>query len=119
MARAVPIFRIFDYQKTIEFYINWLGFKIDWEHKPNGSPIYMQISLTKIVLHLTEHHGDCCPGGRIHIEDFDGIKDYHKKLISANYKYNKPGIEKAFYDPKVLCMEVIDPFGNRLTFTGR
>jgi hypothetical protein len=29
---VVPIFRIFDYKKATEFYVDWLGFKIDWEH---------------------------------------------------------------------------------------
>ncbi len=30
--KVIPILRIFDYKKTIEFYIDWLGFKINWEH---------------------------------------------------------------------------------------
>ena len=119
MATAIPIFRIFDYDKAREFYTDWLEFEIDWEHQPDDSPVYMQISLNGIVLHLSEHHGDCSPGGRIHIEGFDGIREYHKKLLAKNYKYNRPGIGKAFYDQKTLCMEVIDPFGNRLTFTGK
>ena len=61
MTVARPIFRIFDYAKVIEFYVEWLGFKIDWEHKPDNSPIYMQISLGDIIIHLSEHHGDCSP----------------------------------------------------------
>lgn len=70
MATAIPIFRIFDYQKAIEFFIDWLGFTIDWKHNPDDTPIYLQISLNGIVLHLSEHHGDCSPGARIHIEGF-------------------------------------------------
>ncbi|MGG7034950.1 MAG: glyoxalase superfamily protein [Flavobacterium sp.] len=118
MAIARPIFRIFDYDKTKEFYIDWLGFNIDWEDKPDDAPVYLQISLDGIVLHLTEHHGDCCPGGRIHIEDFKGLKDYHKKLLDRHYKFMRPGLGKTPWNPNTLCMEVIDPFGNRLTFTG-
>lgn len=30
--KVIPILRIFDYKKAIEFYIDWLGFKINWEH---------------------------------------------------------------------------------------
>ncbi|MEP7229033.1 MAG: glyoxalase superfamily protein [Ginsengibacter sp.] len=30
--KVIPILRIFDHKKAIEFYIDWLGFKIDWEH---------------------------------------------------------------------------------------
>lgn len=118
MATAIPIFRIFDYRKVQEFYIDWLGFTIDWEDKPTDAPIYMQISLNSVVLHLSEHHGDCSAGARAHIEGFSGLREYHSSLLAKNYKFMKPGIETAFYDKNTLCMEVTDPFGNRLTFTG-
>ena len=112
--KVVPIFRIFDYKKAIEFYVDWLGFTIDWEHVfEEGMPIYMQISRDGISLHLSEHHGDTTPGTRIYIE-CTGLKEYHKELNDKKYKNNKPGLEKAFYG--AWCMEVIDPFGNRLTF---
>lgn len=112
--KVIPILRIFDYQKAIEFYINWLGFTIDWQHTfEEGTPIYMQVSRAGISLHLSEHSGDCSPGARVYIECTD-LKDYHKLLLDKNYTYNRPGFEKAFYG--AWCMEVIDPFGNRLTF---
>lgn len=59
--------RIFDYAKAIEFYIDWLGFKIDWEDKPEHRPVYLQVSKDDISLHLTEHHDDCCPGSKVFI----------------------------------------------------
>ncbi len=119
MATVKPIFRIFDYKRAVEFYIDWLGFKINWEHRHEGSPLYLQVSLGDIVLHLTEHHGDCAPGARIHIEDFKCLEEYHKKLIEKNYRFNKPGLGRPFYDNSLYEMEAIDPFGNRLTFTGK
>jgi uncharacterized glyoxalase superfamily protein PhnB len=118
MATITPIFRIFDYDKAIEFYIDWLGFKIEWEDKPANAPIFMQISLDDIVLHLTEHHGDACPGARAYIDKFEGLKDYHQQLLNKKYKFNKPGLEKTPWNPKTLFMDVIDPFGNRLSFNG-
>jgi catechol 2,3-dioxygenase-like lactoylglutathione lyase family enzyme len=41
--RTVPILRIFDVEKAREFYLGWLGFKIDWEHEfePNA-PKYIR-----------------------------------------------------------------------------
>lgn len=114
MSKVKPILRIFDYDKAIEFYIDWLGFKIDWEDKPANAPVYLQVSLDDIELHLSEHHGDCSPGARVCIEDFKGLKEYHSQLMAKDYKYNRPGIEKTLW--KTKCMEVIDPFGNRLTF---
>jgi Glyoxalase superfamily protein len=117
MTKAIPVLRIFDYAKAIEFYIDWLEFTIDWEHtfEPN-TPIYMQISKDDLVFHLSEHHGDASPGAKIFIENYDGLKEYHSLLISKNYKYNRPGLDAPFYNPNGLSMEVNDPFNNRLIF---
>lgn len=112
--QVIPILRIFDYQKTIEFYIDWLGFKIDWEHKfHKDAPIYIQISKEEMTLHLTEHHGDCTPGAKVFIQ-CKGLKEFHKNLKKKRYKYNNPGIQNAPW--KDLCMEVTDPFRNKLVF---
>ncbi len=37
--------------------------------------------------------------------------------MNKNYKFNKPGLEKAPWN--AICMEVIDPFGNKLLFSER
>jgi uncharacterized glyoxalase superfamily protein PhnB len=112
--QVIPILRIFDYQKAIEFYIEWLGFKIDWEHRfePN-TPVYMQISKDNFVIHLSEHHGDTTPGSKVFLTCTD-IIEYHEELIDKKYKYNRPGIGEAFYG--ALCFEVIDPFHNKISF---
>jgi len=112
---VVPIFRIFDYKKAVEFYVDWLGFKIDWEHTfEENFPIYMQVSRDGIVLHLSEHHGDCAPGSKAYIT-IDDVKAFHKEICAKDYKYNKPGLEQAFWNAP--CFEVIDPFSNKLLIT--
>jgi len=118
MSIIKPILRIFDYDKTIGFYVDWLGFKIDWVHEfePGTTPKFMQASMRDIILYLSEHHGDGSPGVHITIDDFEGLKDYHAQLIAKKYKYNRPGLETAFYDPGVITVTVIDPVGNQLTF---
>ena len=77
----IPILRIFDISKAKEFYMDYLDFSMDWEHRfEENFPLYMQISKDGIILHLSEHHGDCSPGAAIRIE-VKGIRDFHKKLI--------------------------------------
>jgi uncharacterized glyoxalase superfamily protein PhnB len=112
--KVIPIIRIFDYKKTIEFYIEWLGFTIDWEHHfEENTPVYMQVSRDGILLHLSEHHGDGTPGTQIFIWCW-GLADYHRELTDKKYKYNRPGIKETFYGS--WCVEVNDPFGNRISF---
>ena len=61
-ARAVPIFRIFSLEKAREFYLDFLGFKVDWEARfEPDAPVYMQVSRNGLVFHLSEHHGDGTP----------------------------------------------------------
>lgn len=112
--KVIPILRIFDYDKAIEFYVNWLGFTIDWEHRfEENTPVYMQVSLAGIVVHLSEHHGDSSPGANVYI-DCEGLKVYHETLIAKKYKYNRPGLEKTFYG--TWAVTVNDPFYNKITF---
>jgi len=118
MSTITPILRIFDYDKAVEFYVNWLGFKIDWEHEfePGTTPKYIQVSLRDIVLHLSEHHGDASPGSHVRINDFTGLRAYNKELIAKKYKYGRPGVEVPPWNEKSIYMTVHDPFYNKLTF---
>lgn len=111
---TIPILRIFDEAKARQFYLDFLGFKVDWEHRfgPNF-PLYMQISLGNCVLHLSEHHGDACPGARVFIR-VTGLEEFQRALLAKDYRYMKPGLDKMPWGS--LSTEVTDPFGNRLTF---
>lgn len=43
--RTCPIIRIFDEGKAREFYVDFLGFQLDWEHRfGDNFPLYMQVS---------------------------------------------------------------------------
>lgn len=115
LRKAIPLLRIFDLAKAEEFYIDWLGFRSDWQHRFDADfPQYWQISKDNLVLHLTEHHGDCCPGAKVFVE-CDGLRTYHAELLAKNYRFNRPGLETAPWN--ALTMEVIDPFGNRMLFS--
>jgi uncharacterized glyoxalase superfamily protein PhnB len=113
--KTTPILRIFDEAKAREFYVEFLGFRVDWEHRfEPGLPLYMQVSKDQCVLHLSEHHGDGNPGAAMRIETSD-LDAFHAELASKHYKYARPGIEDMPWGTR--DMSVKDPFGNRLTFT--
>ncbi|MET0409452.1 MAG: glyoxalase superfamily protein [Hyphomicrobium sp.] len=111
---GVAIFRIFDEAKAKDFYLGFLGFALDWEHRfEPDAPLYAQISRGACLLHLSEHHGDASPGSalRIAVDDIDG---YHAEISAKGYKYMRPGIETMPWRTREVM--VLDPFFNRLIF---
>lgn len=114
---ATPVLRIFDLEKAKEFYCEFLGFDIKWEHRFEANfPIYMEIARENCIIHLSEHHGDGVPGTLIRIET-EEINQLYQSLIDKNYKYAKPGIEETPWNMKEV--RVGDPFGNRIVFFER
>jgi len=114
MYSSIPILRIYDEEKTKEFYLDFLEFKIDWTHRfDENAPLYMQISSDQCIIHLSEHYGDAAPGSSIRIK-VGNIKRLHEKLISKNYKFARPGVEETPWN--TLEIKVGDPFYNRIVF---
>jgi catechol 2,3-dioxygenase-like lactoylglutathione lyase family enzyme len=113
----VPILRIFDLDKAKDFYVGFLGFEVDWEHRfePN-LPVYMQVSRDACRIHLSEHHGDGTPGTVIRIEmPAEGeLEAYQQALRASGYKYYRPDVQDQEWGTREMV--VGDPFGNRLTF---
>lgn len=108
-----PIMRIFDVRAAKDFYLGFLGFDLDWEHRfGDNFPLYAQVSRSGLVLHLSEHHGDASPGATVFVT-MTGVRDYQKELSGKDYTYLKPGIED---QPWGKVMTVTDPFSNRIRF---
>jgi hypothetical protein len=77
---VVPILRIFDIAKADEFYLGFLGFAVDWDHRfEPGLPLYRQVSRGSLVLHLSEHHGDGCPGAHVRVTTL-GVEALQREL---------------------------------------
>lgn len=113
LGQVVPILRIFDEAKAREFYVGFLGFTADWEHRfADDAPLYMQVSREGAVLHLSEHHGDSSPGSAVRIDTTE-LDALHAELTAKQYKFARPGINEPPWGREV---SVRDPFGNRLTF---
>jgi len=113
---ATPIFRIFDVDKAREYYLGFLGMSVDFEHRHAPDlPLYMQVSRGGLKLHLSEHSGDATPGANA-LVFCKGIASLHRELADKNYSYNRPGLKQQDWG---LEMQLIDPFGNRLSFLER
>lgn len=113
--RVTPILRIFDVAKADEFYIGFLGFAVDWDHRfDDNAPLFRQISRGALLLHLSEHHGDGSPGAKLRVT-MRGIEAFQQELTAKRYKYMRPGLERMEWG--ALETSVSDPFGNVIIFS--
>lgn len=115
LGSVIPLLRIFDEQKAREFYVNFLGFKVDFEHRFGPEfPLYLGVSNSNCQLHLTEHFGDASPGAHVRIE-VDDVGGFASDLAAKCYRYAKPG--KPELQPwGTIEITLTDPFANRLTY---
>ena len=112
--RAIPIFRIYSLEKTREFYVDFLGFKVDWEHRFEPDlPVFMQVSRGGIEIRLSEHHGDGTPGSIAYVT-MTGVRELHRELNEKKYRHNRPGLTEQEWG--MTEVTVVDPFNNRITF---
>lgn len=117
MQRMIPAFRTTDYTRSKAFYVEGLGFKIDWEHQFEPHfPVFAQITKDEMTIYLTEHTGDCQVGGLIHFF-VPNVDSWYSEL-----KLNK---ETSIIEPPnedlegLRMMKVVDPDGNQLRICTR
>lgn len=112
--RATPVLRIFDEKSALSFYVEYLGFHVDWSHRLSiDAPLYMQLSKGECLLHLSEHHGDACPGASLRIECQE-VDDLEEELTTKSYAHCQPQMHNMPWGTRE--MSIADPFGNWLTF---
>jgi uncharacterized glyoxalase superfamily protein PhnB len=110
-----PILRSFDEKRAKDFYLDFLGFEIVFEHRfEPGAPLYMGLRKGDCWLHLSEHYGDGTPGAalRIQVED---VKALAQELREKNFENSRPG-EPQLQEWGSWEITIADPASNRLTF---
>ena len=82
---SIPIFRIFDEAKAQEFYLDYLGFEVNLEHRyEENAPLYIGIIRNGCEIHLSEHVGDATPGSTVRIFE-ENLTKLHQSLAKKNY----------------------------------
>ncbi|MFC4376315.1 glyoxalase superfamily protein [Nocardia halotolerans] len=112
-ALAVPVLRVFDSVLARQFYCEYLGCEVIFEHRfAPDLPLYMRVGRGEVELDLSEHHGDGTPGSVVWIGAV-GLQAWHRELRSRDHKSSlRPGIDRSA--PGGPTMELIDPFQNTL-----
>jgi catechol 2,3-dioxygenase-like lactoylglutathione lyase family enzyme len=105
-----------DWDRSRKFYIDGLGFTIDWEHRFEPHlPVFAQLTRNGLSLFLSGHRGDCQVGGAAYffVPDVDAwYQDFTIRGV-------RPEAPPQVTDYHVREMTVIDPDGNRLRFGTR
>jgi catechol 2,3-dioxygenase-like lactoylglutathione lyase family enzyme len=107
----VPVVGISSPDRAKRFYVDFLGFVIDWGWREgDDQPMYAQISRSGVSMHLSEHHA---PGTELLIR-MTGLDALHAELASATHGYAL-AVRHTPDDRREV--HVTDPFGNKLRFS--
>jgi len=119
---TIPVLRIFSVEAAVQFYVDFLGFELDFGG-PAGGPgteYYGQISRAATTLQLTEVGYDPGPGATVLIW-LDGVEQLREELNERRQQVRvwgpavwAPELEAAPWGARVLTLA--DPFGNHLHF---
>jgi catechol 2,3-dioxygenase-like lactoylglutathione lyase family enzyme len=111
--RVFPQLRITNWKRTHQFYVDGLGFSVDWEHRfEPGFPVFAQLTREGLSLFLTEHSGDCQVGGAAYfvVDDVDAL---HAEIRSRGLQPKETPANTPWGTRE---MTILDPDGNRLRF---
>lgn len=115
---SIPVLRMLDESMAKAFYVDFLGFKTDWEHRfgdEKQSPLYLQIHQGESVLHLNGHADEQTPPSEVRIP-VKGLQEYCNYLGSKQCEFPKPEVVDPRYEGRDTDMNMLDPSGNHLVF---
>jgi catechol 2,3-dioxygenase-like lactoylglutathione lyase family enzyme len=111
--RVTPQLRMTNWERSRAFYVGGLGFTVEWEHRfePNF-PVFAKVSRDGLALFLTEHTGDCEPGGAAYIV-VDNVDALYQEITSRGIRPAEAPEDAPWGGREMLVM---DPDRNRLRF---
>jgi catechol 2,3-dioxygenase-like lactoylglutathione lyase family enzyme len=110
---VIPQLRITNAEKSLAFYVDGLGFSVDWKHQfEPGYPLFFQITRAGQTIFLSEHSGDCEVGGAVYfmVPDVDAC---YSAFLGRGVSFSKLPEDTPWGTREML---LIDPDGNRLRF---
>ena len=114
--RSVPVMLSLHEAKCREFYCNFLGFEIEFEHRfAPHMPVYLGLRRGPVELHLSPHRGDAKTGSAVFVW-MTGVDDYRRELTASGASFPVPEVVDQTWGRELT---VADPFGNRLRFCER
>jgi catechol 2,3-dioxygenase-like lactoylglutathione lyase family enzyme len=111
-----PTLRITDYDAARAFYVDTLGFQIDWEHRfEPGFPVFMHISRDGLALYLSQHRGAGPAGGLVYLYVPD-VDAWYREFSAKGVRLIHPPEDQRWGTREMV---LTDPDGNRLNISTR
>jgi hypothetical protein len=116
MQQVVPVLRITSYERSKAFYVDGLGFTIDWEHRCKPAcPVFMQLTRDAMTIDLSQHTGDCSTAGSS-CSMSPNVDEWYDELQAKFVSVHEPPNESL----QVLRdMTLIDPDDNTIRICTR
>ena len=110
---VIPQLRMTNAPRSLAFYVDALGFSIDWQHQfEPGFPRFLQLTREGQTIFLTGHAGDCQPGGAVYFR----VPDVDACFAAFSGQGIAPHTPPEDMPWGSREMRLIDPDGNRLRF---
>lgn len=96
--RAIPLLHVTDSQKAVKFYCHGLGFRLEFEHRPEGvtgDPCYMGISRDGVWLHLSSFPGDGVAGSVANMM-VDNVDRLYEEFKAKNVHIDTPPVDQTW-----------------------
>ena len=110
---VIPQLRIISAAASLPFYVQGLGFKVDWQHQFDpGFPLFLQLTRNDQTIFVTEHTGDCEVGGAVYFVVPD-VDECFRLFSAGGIKPTEAPQDTPWGSREMV---VTDPDGNRLRF---
>ena len=106
----VPVLSVGSYEETVSHYVEWLGFKVDWEYREEQLPFVISITRDGFSFMLAESETSNGSWTTIYVSDLEEMSEELNSRRSNSVKIE-------LYPPNDIAqIHVIDPWKNLLVF---
>jgi len=109
---VMPVFQITDYAQAVAFYVDWLGFSVDWEERPAAA-----------VISKYRAAASCCTSPTISAKaawepgpwsNSPACYRFTACCCKRNRSSRHPSVQKTTWNDKLQLLELFDIAGNCL-----
>ena len=106
----VPVLSVGSYEETVSHYVEWLGFKVDWEYREEQLPFVVSITREGFSFMLAESETSNGSWTTIYVSDLEEMSEELNSRRSNSVKIE-------LYPPNDIAqIHVLDPWKNLLVF---